>query len=98
MRDKDKELLRKFCHYWKKEFQCECYSCALYGLLWCNNKIYDKGWSVQQAITHFAHTSIPDKVAREILEEVIGAPLDITQMLLREIEDYEKHRENRSRF
>lgn len=93
MREKDKELLRKFCHYYKKEFNCECYSCALYGLLWCNNKIYDKGWDMPQAIRHLARTSIPNQTeeAKKILSEKIGAPLHIVQMLLREIEDYEKN-------
>ena len=92
--NKDKELLRKFCLYWKKEFNCECYSCALHGLLWCNNKIYDKAWDMKTAIRHFARTSIPEKEARRIIEEVIGAPLDVAQMLLREISDYEENRES----
>ena len=90
MKEETKNILRKFCLMWSKEFNCKpCYTCPLYGLLWCDNKIYDKGWTLQQAIRYFARTSIPADEARKILEEKMNLPLDIVQMLLREIKDYE---------
>ena len=90
MKEHDKDILRNFCLLWAKEFNCKpCHTCALYGLLWCDNKIYDKGWTLQQAIRHFGRTSIPVEDARKILEEKMGLPLDIVQLLLREIRDYE---------
>lgn len=94
MKEHDKDILRTFCLMWSKEFNCKpCHCCPLYGLLWCDNAIYDKGWTLQQAIRHFARTSIPQDEARKILEEKMNMPLDIVQMLLREIRDYEQNRE-----
>jgi len=90
MKEHDKDILRNFCLMWAKEFSCQpCSTCALYGLLWCDNKIYDKGWTLQQAIRNFGRTKISQEDARKILEEKMNMPLDIVQLLLREISDYE---------
>lgn len=44
---------------------------------------------MQTAVKNLIHSSIPHK---EILENKIGAPLEMVQMLLREIKDYEKYK------
>lgn len=94
MKEETKELLRDFCRYWSKEFLCKpCETCALYGVLWLDTNIYDRGWTLQQAIRIFGRTSIPETEARKILEEKMGLPLDIVTMLLREIKDYEDCRD-----
>ena len=91
MKEETKDILRTFCLLWSAEFNCKpCSSCALYGLLWCDNKIYDNGWTLQQAIRVFGRTKMSKEDARKILEDKMNMPLEIVQMLLREIEDYEE--------
>lgn len=97
LREKDKNTLRVFCLVWAEEFNCKpCCTCPLYGVLWCNNKIYDKGWTLKQAVRVFGRTSIPINEARGILEEKMGLPLDIVQILLKEIQDHEEKKEKPS--
>jgi len=90
MKETDKEILRKLCLYYRKEYDCSCAHCALYGLVWCANKVYDKGWTMEQALRCYDRLKFPKDEGKKILEEKLGIPLHIVQMLLREIKDFEE--------
>jgi len=85
-----KELLKEWCDACEREYGKECWCCLLWGFLLAAEKHYKKDWTMTQGMRHYMRQSPPSGEARKTLEEVIGCPLDVARMLLREIEDYEE--------
>jgi len=84
-----KELLKEWCDACEREYGKECWCCLLWGFLLAAENHYKKGQTMTEGMRHYMRKSPPSGGAKKRLEEVIGAPLDVVRMLLREIIDYQ---------
>lgn len=89
MTKEPKGLLKEWCDACGREYGEECWACLLWGFLLAVEMHYKKGTTMTEAMKYYMRLSPPPKEARKTLEEAIGTPLDVAQMLLREIKDYE---------
>jgi len=90
MTEKDRQLVRDWCEACEREYDEKCWQCPLWGLVYGIGKHMKNGWSMAQAFRCFMRLAPTPEQARKTLEEAIGCPLDVAQMLLREIRDYEE--------
>lgn len=87
---KSEDLVRQWCKACEREYGEDCWACLLYGFLVAVENYYKKGSTMAEEMRNYMRSAPPPEGARERLEKVLGSPLHIAQMLLREIEDYEK--------
>jgi hypothetical protein len=87
----DGGLLKDWCDACHREYNEDCWACLLWGFLDAVEKHYTKGWTMNEAMRNYMRKSPPPDGAKERVEKVIGAPLHVVKMILKEIEDYEKY-------
>ena len=91
MKEEERGLVRQWCDACEKEYEEKCWQCPLWGLVYGIGKHYADGWTMAQAFRCFMRLAPTPEQARETLEKVVtGLPLDIVQMMLKEISDYEE--------
>jgi len=90
----NKQLLKQWCNACEREYgEKWCKFCPLWGFCKGVEKHYTDAWTMAQAFRWFMRLSPTPKQAKKIVEETINMPLHIAQMILREIKDYEEHKD-----
>ena len=90
MNEEEKGLVRQWCEACEREYAEKCWQCPLWGLVYGIDKHIKNGWTMAQAFRCFMRLAPTPEQAKKTMEKTVaGASLDIVQMLLREIKDYE---------
>ena len=84
-----RKILKEFCNAYKRKFGCpdtECTVCPFLIFVYAIHKNQKKRCTMNYAIKKFMDTGIEREVAKKIVEEAIGIPLEIVHSVLRENE------------
>lgn len=89
---KDKKLLKEFCDAYKRRFKCpdtECEVCPYLMFIHSIFKYYKSGCTMSYAIKEFTTKPIKRALAKKMISEIIGLPIELVQSILREGKDEE---------
>ncbi len=86
---KERRLLKEFCDAYKRRFKCpetECEVCPYLMFIYSIFKHHKTGCTMSYAIKEFTSKPIKRALAKKMISEIIGLPLELAQSILRENE------------